>query len=94
MVAEKRTYVYCEIVALFDTLKAAMRLRDEGGFDEPQAGAIVATVADAVGERLATKDDLQHLEQRVIVRIGMMLVATTGLLLAAIGIATGVIVSA
>lgn len=79
-------------MALFDTLKAAMRLQEEGGFDERQAGAIVATVTEAVDDR-ATKADLVSLEQRLTIRMGMMFTAATGMILAAIGIATGVIVS-
>ena len=44
-----------------DTLKAATRLREEGGFDERQATALVATFADGFVENLATKDDVEHL---------------------------------
>ena len=44
-----------------DTLKAATRLREEGGFDERQATALVATFADGFMENLATKDDVEHL---------------------------------
>ena len=45
-----------------DTLKAATRLREEGGFDEQQATALVATFADGFVENLATKDDVEKLE--------------------------------
>ena len=45
-----------------DTLKAAKRLREEGGFDERQATALVATFADGFVENLATKDDVERLE--------------------------------
>ena len=108
-------------MVLFDTLKAALRLR-EAGFDEEKAGAIVSAFAEDIGDRLATKVDLQHLEariteqlahieerfvrlegritegdesleQRLTIRMGMMFTTATGVLLAAIGIATGVIVS-
>ena len=82
--------LYCCVMALFDTLRAALRLR-EGGFDERQAGAIVSTLADDLGEQLATKDDLQQLEQRMTIRTGMMVTAATGVLLSAIGIATGIL---
>ena len=44
-----------------DTLKAATRLREEGGFDERQATALVATFADGLVENLATKEDVEHL---------------------------------
>lgn len=45
----------------FDTLRAARRLRDEGGFDEKQAGTLVATFAEGMGETLATKADVSAL---------------------------------
>ena len=45
----------------FDTLKAATRLREEGGFSEKQATELVATFADGFVENLATKDDVEHL---------------------------------
>ncbi len=77
-------------MAMFDTLKAARRLTD-AGFDEEKAGAIVAAFAEDINERIATKVDLQQLEQRMTIRMGMMLTAATSVLLAAIGIATGVL---
>ena len=46
----------------FDTLKAATRLREEGGFSEKQATELVATFADGFVENLATKDDVEKLE--------------------------------
>ena len=46
----------------FDTLRAARRLRDEGGFDEKQAGILVATFAEGIGESLATRMDLEKTE--------------------------------
>ena len=42
----------------FDTLKAAKRLQDEAGFSEKQAGVLVSTLAEGVGENLATKADV------------------------------------
>jgi len=42
----------------FDTLKAATRLREEGGFSEKQATELVATFADGFVENLATRDDV------------------------------------
>ncbi len=42
----------------FDTLKAAVRLQEEAGFDEHQARALVATFAEGIGENLTTRDDL------------------------------------
>lgn len=46
----------------FDTLKAAMRLQDEAGFDERQARALVATFAEGLGEDIATRDGLEKTE--------------------------------
>ena len=43
----------------FDTLKAAQRLRDEAGFSEQQASVLVTTLAEGVGENLATKADIE-----------------------------------
>ena len=101
-------------MVLFDTLKASLRLR-EAGFDEEKAGAIVSAFAEDIGERLATKVDLQQLEariaeqfarieeriahsegtldQRMTIRMGVVATTATGVILAAIGIATGVLAS-
>ena len=56
------------MAATFDRLKAATRLREEGGFSEKQATELVATFADGFVENLATKDgvallrgDVDHL---------------------------------
>ena len=46
----------------FDTLRAARRLRNEGGFDERQAGILVDTFAEGMTETLATKADLEKTE--------------------------------
>ncbi len=81
---------------MFDTLKAARRLTD-AGFDEEKAGAIVTAFAEDINERIATKDDLRQLEERLdhrlTIRMGMVATTATGVLLAAIGIATGVLAS-
>ena len=42
----------------FDTVKAVRRLQDEAGFNEVQASVLVSTIAQGLGENLATKDDL------------------------------------
>ena len=46
----------------FDTLKAALRLQNEAGFDEHQARILVATFAEDFGEDLATRDGLAQTE--------------------------------
>ena len=45
----------------FDTLRAARKLRDEGGFDERQATILVDTFAEGMTETLATKVDVDLL---------------------------------
>ena len=45
----------------FDTLKAATRLQNEAGFNEKQARVLVATLAEGIGENLATKEDVAML---------------------------------
>ena len=66
--------------ATFDTLRIVKRLR-EAGFDEKQA----ETVTDVLREnreadlsQLATKLDLQLLEQRLTIRMGGLLVVAVG----------------
>ena len=79
----------------FDTLRAARRLRDEGGFDETQAAILVDTFAEGMGETLATKADLKEtetllqghmreLEQRMTIRLGAMMVGAVALIVALI----------
>lgn len=46
------------MMVTFDTLKAARQLQDEAGFNETQASVLVSTIAQGLGENLATKDDL------------------------------------
>ena len=83
-------------MVMFDTLKAARRLRD-AGFEEEKADALVAAFAEDIGANLATKDDLANgltsLEQRLTLRIALAIGGATTVLLAAIAIATGIIVS-
>ena len=50
---------------MFDTLRASQRLRDEGGFNEPQAQAIASVLAEEFAPRLAMKEDLDRLEERL-----------------------------
>lgn len=54
----------------FDTLKAARRLQEEGGFDERQARGIVATFSEGMFDNLATKQDLNELRQELKAEIG------------------------
>ena len=79
-------------MVVFDTLKASRRLRD-AGFEEKQADALVDAFAEDIGANLATKNDLASLEQRVSLRIALAIGGATTVLLAAIAIATGIVVS-
>ena len=76
----------------FDTLSAAKELR-KTGFEDRQAEAIVTTISKAVSETVATKADLQllrqyvdsrldALENRLIIKLGGLMVTMTFLLLA------------
>ena len=49
----------------FDTLKAATRLQNEAGFNEKQARVLVATLAEGIGENLATKEDVAILRSEM-----------------------------
>ena len=80
----------------FDTLNAATRLQNEAGFNEKQARVLVATFAEGIGENLATKEDMamlrgqmevlrgqmRELEQRMTVRLGAMIAAAVGIIVA------------
>ena len=52
----------------FDTLKAATRLREEAGFDEKQATALVQTFADRGVENLATREELAAIRAEMATR--------------------------
>ena len=95
------------MVVGFDTLKAAQQLQD-AGFAKAQAEALVTTMAEGLGEGVATKadiatlrsdlatlrSDLASLEQRLMTRLVVAVMVATGLVLAAIGVATTIIVQA
>ena len=76
----------------FDTLSAAQELR-KTGFEDRQAEAVVTTISKAMSETVATKADLQllrqyvdsrldALENRLIIKLGGLMVTMTFLLLA------------
>ncbi len=56
---------------VFDTHAFVKRLTGVG-MPEEQAEALADEQARLIDERLATKDDLERLEQRLIIRLGMM----------------------
>lgn len=77
----------------FDTLKFVEKL-EAGGFTPQQARAAAAAFAEATSQELATKSDIavlrtevqtgfQLLEQRMTIKLGGLIIAATGLVLAA-----------
>ena len=78
---------------LFDTLEASRQLQ-EAGFGKTQADALVTTFSRNMVENVATKDDLDILEQRLTVRFGAMVAGATALILAAMAIATAILLAA
>jgi hypothetical protein len=67
----------------FDTLKFVEKL-EAGGFTHAQAKAAAEAFAEATSQELATKADLRELELRMTVKLGGLIVAATGVILAAI----------
>jgi hypothetical protein len=89
---------------LFDTLEASRQLQ-EAGFPEPQAHAIVTAFTSGILGDVATRDDLallkddlaaleERLEQRLTIRFGAMVAGATALILAAMAIATAILLAA
>jgi len=73
----------------FDTLKLARRLRDKAGFTPEHAEEAAEALAEAIGGgELVTKADMQiglrDLEQRLIIKVGGMLVVAVGIILSAL----------
>ncbi len=63
----------------FDTLKFVTRLKDSG-LSESQAIAITEAFRDAHSDaEVATKADLREMEQRLIIKLGAMIVVAVGL---------------
>ena len=51
-------------MAIFDTLRTTQRLR-EAGFEPAQAEALVAAFSDGVSDSVATKGDVERLEEQI-----------------------------
>lgn len=72
------------MIVTFDTLDATRRLRD-AGFDEKQAETVVRVLSDAQSS-LVTRDHfdakLKQLELSMTIKLGGMLLATAGLIIA------------
>lgn len=67
----------------FDTLKLARKL-EAAGFPAKQAGDTAEALAEAMGEEVATRNDLQLLEQRLKIWFGTVMIAAVTVILAAI----------
>ena len=82
-------------MAIFDTHRAFNAFRD-AGFSDEQAQALIdagrdgtdalATKADLKALEKSTKTDLRDLEQRMTIRLGAMMFASTGLQVAIVGV--------
>jgi len=66
----------------FDTLKLAQSHRDRAHLSPEQAEGVANALAEAFQDRVATKDDLELLEQRLTIKIGGMFVVAIGVLTA------------
>jgi hypothetical protein len=73
----------------FDTLKFVEKL-EAGGFTHAQAKAAAEAFAEATAQELATKTDIavvradiRELELRITIKLGGLMMAATGLVLAA-----------
>lgn len=78
---------------LFDTLEASRQLQ-EAGFEKAKADALVTTFSRNMVENVATRDDLTVLGQRLTIRFGAMVAGATALILAAMAIATAILLAA
>jgi hypothetical protein len=74
----------------FDTLKFVEKL-ENGGFTHAQAKAAAEAFAEATSQELATKTDItrvettiQLLEHRMTIKLGGLIIAATGIILAAL----------
>ena len=67
----------------FDTHKYVKRLTN-AGMPEPQAEVIADEQRSLIEDQLATKRDLKELEQRLIIRLGGMMIAGFGVIAALI----------
>ena len=79
--------------APFDTLKLSRQLREQAHFSQEQAEGLAETLAEAFHEQIATKTDVQNavkdlqtelklLEQRLTIKMGTIVAAGIGILLA------------
>ncbi len=67
----------------FDTLKLARKL-EAAGYPAKQAGDTAEAIAEAMGEEVATKSDLELLKRDLKIWFGTAMVAAVGVILAAI----------
>lgn len=62
---------------MYDTLEMTNRMMREGGMDRKSAEAQAKIIRDSYSG-LATKKDLENLENRLVARLGSMLVMVCG----------------
>ena len=62
----------------FDTHKAVKALR-EAGFEDAQAEAVIEQMRVALGDNVATKDDLEKLELRMTLKMYAAVAAGVGM---------------
>jgi len=67
--------------ATFNTLDVTRRLKSSG-FTEQQAGGIADMLAKDAMVEVATKSDLRELEQRLTIRVGIMMAGLATIILA------------
>ncbi|WAC25976.1 hypothetical protein [Ancylobacter sp. SL191] len=84
----RATYIHVMGAIPFDTLKLARTLRDKAHFTAEQAEGVADALADAFQDRVATKDYLALLEQRLTIKIGGMLAVAVGVLTAFLKLAS------
>jgi len=76
----------------FDTLRYSKKMASVG-FTQEQAEAMAEEQRALIDEKLATKRDLKELEQRVIIKLGSVVLAATTVLIAVIAAAAAAIVN-
>ena len=70
---------------MINTLMYARKL-ERAGLSREQAEAHVQILAEVIGEDLTTKQDLQHLEARMTIKMGAMVIASTTIIIAVLAV--------
>jgi hypothetical protein len=78
---------------IYDPLKAVKRM-EKAGVKKELAESIAGEIResqDCIINDLATKKDLEMIEQKILIKIGKMIYISTGLIITMIGIAVAII---